>query len=157
MREKVNILTVDDQPGKLPSYEAILAELGEVLIKATRDEQQVFVSVRDDGTGYPDTHRNVSAWECWGRHRRDEATSRCVRWRGVKVVASIARAIPKSITRGPSAGQQHVGRLQVAVDHPGRVDRLERLGHARHQQPAPCPRAAARRSLTACCSDGPGT
>ncbi|MGB2664232.1 MAG: ATP-binding protein [Candidatus Acidiferrum sp.] len=54
MREKVNILTVDDQPGKLPSYEAILAELGEVLIKATRDEQQVFVSVRDDGTGIPD-------------------------------------------------------------------------------------------------------
>jgi CheY-like chemotaxis protein len=34
MREKVNILMVDDQPGKLLSYEAILAELGEVLIKA---------------------------------------------------------------------------------------------------------------------------
>jgi signal transduction histidine kinase len=33
--EKVNILMVDDQPSKLLSYEAILAELGENLIKAT--------------------------------------------------------------------------------------------------------------------------
>ncbi len=33
--EKVNILMVDDQPGKLLSYEAILADLGENLIKAT--------------------------------------------------------------------------------------------------------------------------
>jgi signal transduction histidine kinase len=33
-REIVNILMVDDQPGKLLSYEAILGELGENLIKA---------------------------------------------------------------------------------------------------------------------------
>src|ERR1051325_6695896 len=33
--EKVNILMVDDQPGKLLSYEAILSELGENLIKAS--------------------------------------------------------------------------------------------------------------------------
>jgi len=33
--EKVNILLVDDQPGKLLSYEAILSELGENLIKAS--------------------------------------------------------------------------------------------------------------------------
>src|SRR5258708_14413179 len=32
--ERVNILLVDDQPGKLLSYEAILGELGENLIKA---------------------------------------------------------------------------------------------------------------------------
>jgi signal transduction histidine kinase len=32
--EKVNILMVDDQPGKLMTYEAILSELGENLIKA---------------------------------------------------------------------------------------------------------------------------
>jgi len=32
---KVNILMVDDQPGKLLSYEAILAELGENLLKAS--------------------------------------------------------------------------------------------------------------------------
>ena len=32
--EKVNILMVDDQPAKLLSYEAILGELGENLIKA---------------------------------------------------------------------------------------------------------------------------
>src|SRR5437763_14399035 len=32
--ERVNILMVDDQPGKLLGYEAILSELGENLIKA---------------------------------------------------------------------------------------------------------------------------
>ncbi len=32
--EKINILMVDDQPGKLLSYEAMLSELGENLIKA---------------------------------------------------------------------------------------------------------------------------
>jgi PAS domain S-box-containing protein len=35
MHERMNILMVDDQPGKLLSYEAILADLGENLIKAT--------------------------------------------------------------------------------------------------------------------------
>jgi signal transduction histidine kinase len=34
MNEKINILLVDDQPGKLLSYEAMLGELGENLIKA---------------------------------------------------------------------------------------------------------------------------
>jgi signal transduction histidine kinase len=34
-QEKVNILMVDDQPSKLLSYEAILSELGENLIKAS--------------------------------------------------------------------------------------------------------------------------
>src|SRR3989440_6719252 len=33
--DKVNILLVDDQPGKLLSYETILAELGENLVKAS--------------------------------------------------------------------------------------------------------------------------
>ena len=33
--DKVNILLIDDQPAKLLSYEVILAELGENLIKAT--------------------------------------------------------------------------------------------------------------------------
>src|SRR3954453_16896935 len=33
--EKVNILLVDDQPSKLLTYEVILRELGENLIKAT--------------------------------------------------------------------------------------------------------------------------
>jgi PAS domain S-box-containing protein len=37
--DKVNILIVDDQPGKLLSYEAILAELGENLIPATSAEE----------------------------------------------------------------------------------------------------------------------
>ena len=34
--DAVNILLVDDQPAKLLTYEAILSELGEKLIKATR-------------------------------------------------------------------------------------------------------------------------
>jgi len=34
MPDRVNILMVDDQPGKLLSYEVVLAELGENLIKA---------------------------------------------------------------------------------------------------------------------------
>src|ERR1700733_7483405 len=34
-RDKVNILMVDDQPSKLMSYEVILEELGENLIKAS--------------------------------------------------------------------------------------------------------------------------
>src|SRR6202453_3825782 len=37
--DKVNILMVDDQPAKLLSYEAILAELGENLIKATSGKE----------------------------------------------------------------------------------------------------------------------
>src|SRR5678809_563222 len=35
VHDKVNILMVDDQPGKLLSYDAILADLGENLIKAS--------------------------------------------------------------------------------------------------------------------------
>src|ERR1700676_4895977 len=35
IHEQVNILMVDDQAGKLLTYEAILADLGENLIKAT--------------------------------------------------------------------------------------------------------------------------
>jgi PAS domain S-box-containing protein len=38
-KEKVNILMVDDQPGKLLSYEAMLHQLGENLIKATSGEE----------------------------------------------------------------------------------------------------------------------
>ncbi len=34
IQDKINILMVDDQPGKLLTYEAILSELGENLIKA---------------------------------------------------------------------------------------------------------------------------
>jgi PAS domain S-box-containing protein len=39
VHEKVNILMVDDQPGKLLSYEAILADLGENLVKATSGKE----------------------------------------------------------------------------------------------------------------------
>ena len=37
--DRVNILLVDDQPAKLLSYEVILAELGENLIKANSPQE----------------------------------------------------------------------------------------------------------------------
>ena len=46
--EKVNILMVDDQPGKLLSYEAILSELGENLIKATSAKAALELLLKHD-------------------------------------------------------------------------------------------------------------
>jgi PAS domain S-box-containing protein len=46
--EKVNILMVDDQPGKLLTYEAILSDLGENLIQATSARQALEVLLRHD-------------------------------------------------------------------------------------------------------------
>src|ERR1700730_17317935 len=48
MREKVNILMVDDQPAKLLSYEVILAELGENLIKANSGREALEYLLRED-------------------------------------------------------------------------------------------------------------
>jgi signal transduction histidine kinase len=47
-QEKVNILMVDDQPGKLLTYEAILAELGENLIKANSGREAMEVLLKND-------------------------------------------------------------------------------------------------------------
>ena len=44
--EKVNILLVDDQPGKLLSYEAILQELGQNLLKATSAREALEILLR---------------------------------------------------------------------------------------------------------------
>ncbi len=46
--EKVNILMVDDQAGKLLTYEAILAELGENLIQATSAREALEVLLKTD-------------------------------------------------------------------------------------------------------------
>jgi PAS domain S-box-containing protein len=46
--QKVNILMVDDQPAKLLSYEVILAELGENLIKATSAKEALNVLLKND-------------------------------------------------------------------------------------------------------------
>src|ERR1700720_3126468 len=46
--EKVNILMVDDQPAKLLSYEAILGELGENLIKASSGREALEHLLRTD-------------------------------------------------------------------------------------------------------------
>ncbi len=46
--EKVNILMVDDQPAKLLSYEAILGELGENLIKATSAREALEYLLKQD-------------------------------------------------------------------------------------------------------------
>lgn len=47
-REKVNILMVDDQPGKLLTYEAILNDLGENLIKATSGREALEVLLKNE-------------------------------------------------------------------------------------------------------------
>jgi PAS domain S-box-containing protein len=46
--DQVNILMVDDQPAKLLSYEVILAELGEKLIKATSAKEALNVLLKTD-------------------------------------------------------------------------------------------------------------
>ncbi len=46
--EKVNILMVDDQPAKLLSYEVMLGELGENLIKATSAKQALEILLKTD-------------------------------------------------------------------------------------------------------------
>src|SRR4051812_37464830 len=47
-QEKVNILMVDDQPAKLLTYEAILADLGENLIKVTSGREALEQLLRND-------------------------------------------------------------------------------------------------------------
>jgi len=46
--EKVNILMVDDQPAKLLSYEVILADLGENLIKANSAKEALSILLKND-------------------------------------------------------------------------------------------------------------
>lgn len=48
MDEKVNILMVDDQPSKLLTYEVILAELGENLIKANSASEAMGILLKTD-------------------------------------------------------------------------------------------------------------
>lgn len=47
-REKTNILLVDDQPAKLMSYEIILGDLGENLIKASSAKEALELLLRND-------------------------------------------------------------------------------------------------------------
>src|SRR5271169_6995802 len=47
-KEKVNILMVDDQPGKLMSYEVILGELGENLVKASSGKEALELLLKND-------------------------------------------------------------------------------------------------------------
>jgi PAS domain S-box-containing protein len=47
-QDRVNILLVDDQPAKLVSYEAILAELGENLVKANSAREALHFLLKND-------------------------------------------------------------------------------------------------------------
>src|ERR671927_1965782 len=46
--DKINILLVDDQPAKLLSYEVILRDLGESLVKATSAREALEVLLKRD-------------------------------------------------------------------------------------------------------------
>src|SRR6476646_720649 len=46
--EKVNILMVDDQPAKLLSYDVILSDLGENLIKASSGTEALDILLKND-------------------------------------------------------------------------------------------------------------
>ena len=48
MPDKVNILMVDDQPSKLLSYEVMLGELGENLVKATSGREALELLLKTD-------------------------------------------------------------------------------------------------------------
>jgi len=48
LSEKVNILLVDDQPGKLMSYELILQELGQNLLKASSAQEALEILLKND-------------------------------------------------------------------------------------------------------------
>jgi two-component sensor histidine kinase/two-component SAPR family response regulator len=48
LTEKVNILLVDDQPGKLMSYELILQELGQNLLKASSAKEALELLLKND-------------------------------------------------------------------------------------------------------------
>src|ERR1700723_570040 len=48
MDEKINILMVDDEPGKLLSYEAMLGELGENLIRAKSGGEALELLLKTD-------------------------------------------------------------------------------------------------------------
>ncbi len=47
-KEKANILLVDDQPGKLASYEVILSELDESLLKASSAKEALEILLKND-------------------------------------------------------------------------------------------------------------
>ena len=47
-KEKVNILMVDDQPAKLMTYEVILSELGENLVKASSGKEALELLLKND-------------------------------------------------------------------------------------------------------------
>ena len=46
--EKVNILLVDDQPGKLLAHESVLAELGQNIVKASSGREALRCLLKDD-------------------------------------------------------------------------------------------------------------
>jgi CheY-like chemotaxis protein len=48
MEQKINILMVDDQPAKLLTYEAILCELGENLVKAASGREALDLLLKID-------------------------------------------------------------------------------------------------------------
>jgi hypothetical protein len=74
MDEKMNILMVDDQPGKLLTYEAMLGELGENLIKA-HSGMEALARTPAENRHRPRAHGCEHARNGWLRNGADDSRS----------------------------------------------------------------------------------
>lgn len=77
--------------------------------------------------GGPDLARSL---ELLGRHVRRRADQLA---RLGAQIAVVRPGDPEVDDLGPGVGEQHIARLEVAVDHPGPMDVAQRLGESRRQ------------------------
>ena len=98
--------------------------------------------------------RGPARARCSRRSRAPCPTGRARRRRAAR---SSARAIPKSVTLAPASREEHVLRLDVAVDDAVRVREGERSGDVDRRGRARGAAAAARSRATSCFRSSPST